>query len=66
MSSGGGGGVLRTNSIGLAIFSGHHEWRFSRRVDAVHLSVVAQQQLKTLHVVGEGCGMQRGPATGDK
>lgn len=58
--------VLHTNSIGLAVFSSHHEWRFPCGIDAVHLSVVAQQQLKTLHMVGEGCGMQWGPATKNK
>lgn len=49
--------MVPTNSIGLAILSGHHQRGFPCSVNTVDLSVVAQQQLETLHVVGEGCCM---------
>lgn len=62
ISSQSSGEIVHTNSIGLAIFSSHHEWGFPCGIDTVHLSVVAQQQLKTLHMVSEGCCMQWGPA----
>lgn len=55
---------IHTDSIGLAVLCSHHQWGFPCRIDTVDLSVVAQQQLETLDVVGEGCCVQWGPAQG--
>lgn len=56
---------LRTDGVGLAVLGGHHERGLPRGVHAVHLGVVAQQQLQTLHVVGEGGRVERSPAEGN-
>lgn len=53
---------IRTNSVRLAVLSSHHEWGLPCSVDTVDLSIVAQQQLETLHMVCEGRCMQGGPA----
>lgn len=51
-----------TDGVSLSVLSGHHERCFSQHVDGVDLSVVTQQQLQTLHVIGVRGGVERSPA----
>lgn len=52
-----------TDGIGLAVLSSHHEWGFASSIHTVHLCVMTQQELQTLHVICECCSVKRSPVT---
>lgn len=53
--------LARTHGARLPVLRGHHQRRAARVVGRVHLGAVSQQELQALHVVREGCGVQRRP-----
>ena len=51
-----------TNGVCLSVFCSHHERCFPRGVHRVHVSIMAEQKLQTLHMVCEGGCMERSSA----